>query len=198
MIAAIGFVFLLGDVIAFKFTKVDRKKLYPMFVLAIWYVICGLLGLPIVILFAVTFFIAPSAALLNKQIKTSQRIVTAAFLLVIACFMCFMEGDERIVLADNEFRSTPTGFTKLSGYHFDEATFPRNAVEVSAFTFPHSVWFGFGPQWGWDVDTHGMRTTYFSGHDYFWGPHGLVRGDTLGKHIADWSGTKPTYKHYER
>jgi hypothetical protein len=30
-----------------------------------------------------------------------------------------------------------------------------------------------------------------AGFALYWGPHGLVRGDTLGERLANWAGVKP-------
>ncbi len=162
------------------------------------YILCGLLEIPVVFLFALTFLIVPSLTLYFNPTKTLAKILSIGFFLILTGFMALMVSDKRIVLSDRGFQSEQTGLTKMSGYDFDKASFPRTGLKVSAFIFMkhQSRWFSFRPRWGWDIYSGDKRGPYFSGKDYFWGPRGLVRGDTLGKHIAEWSGTEPTYKRY--
>jgi hypothetical protein len=60
-----------------------------------------------------------------------------------------------------------------------------------------------GPQrMPWDIRSWGSWTSFhgrevgpsITGFSYYWGPHGLIRGDALGERLAQWANVKPSYQ----
>jgi hypothetical protein len=58
-----------------------------------------------------------------------------------------------------------------------------------------SPWFNIRPWGSWTSFSGNGKTEKlgpsFAGFDVFWGPHGLIRGDDLGAHMAKWAGVVP-------
>ena len=69
---------------------------------------------------------------------------------------------------------------------------PRAGLRIDYIQ--HSAELNIRPWASWSSETRGpkmVRGANFAGFTMFWGPHGLIRGDDLGKHMAEWAGVKP-------
>ena len=83
-----------------------------------------------------------------------------------------------------------TTFTQLGR----TATIPRGDLEVDAMKGPHHFWSG-RPWMSWTFFSGEGKTRQlgpdFTGFMLYWGPHGLIRGDDLARHVARWAHVTP-------
>jgi hypothetical protein len=198
LIAVMGIACIAVVLIAFAITKRKSRAFGSMIALGSWYVVAGLLGLPVAFMFTVTFLIIPAFGVFTKQPQTPRFLVPifAIVMLAIGGFMFWMLSENRITLSAQQFQSEPTGMTRASGFDFDKSDFARKGLRVDASSFHNDGWLMGGRHFGWSIWSGDRPGPYFSGRDYYWGPNGLIRGDSLGKRIADWAGSKPVYKVY--
>jgi hypothetical protein len=114
--------------------------------------------------------------------------VGAAFTLAVAASFVFMVryiSNEQIVLGEGKVAFDQFGDRKSiarNGLTIHATGSPRQWWQSRAF----SSWTTYGPN-----ETLGPDITGFA---IYWGPHGLIRGDDLGKKLAEWAGTKPVYR----
>jgi hypothetical protein len=106
-----------------------------------------------------------------------------------ACFvfMATAIGPDRIVLTE----STATYSSATT-----KSTVPREGLRVHALRGSRGWWkvFNIRDWYSWSSFSSNDLGPDVAGFDQYWGPHGLVRGDQLGKHLADWAGTQPIYR----
>ena len=72
-------------------------------------------------------------------------------------------------------------------------TLTRDGLTVRAL---HNVDNDPPGRYGWIVERNEALGLHFDSKDIFWGPHGMVKGNQLGNHIADWARVKPIYENY--
>ncbi|AIE83711.1 hypothetical protein OP10G_0343 [Fimbriimonas ginsengisoli Gsoil 348] len=109
------------------------------------------------------------------------RIALALFFFAVgALFVALPAGRNRIVLGESQVNFTYLGRTE---------TAPRQGLIVHK-TPPHK-WIDVRPWSSWTSFSGGNPGPSLAGYDVFWGPHGLIRGDDLGEHLARWAGTEP-------
>jgi hypothetical protein len=165
------------------------------------YLIAGITQMPVALLFACMFLVMPASAVFSRKngMPAFARVILFAISVGVGCLAVFMLADSRIMLNDKALVMRPTGLNSSSRYRFDWADFPRQDIEIHASLFPRKRlidWVSYPESYSWDIyhgDTHGP---HFPGNDFYWGPHGLTRGDTVGKRIAHWAGVTPSYRVY--
>jgi hypothetical protein len=200
-IAAIGALIIIGDLIYYAVTKKIGRVFVPMMVLGAWYIACGLFELPDIILFPVTILIGIVPNLFNKKkpMKAVGRIAYGMYTLVLCGFCVFIQIDQKLTLTADRITSAPKGF--LPGSKYENGTLTKAGLALDITKFQHNYWpFGGSyTMWSLEIPPDG-RLHYpaigVTSTDYYWGPHGLVRGITVGQRLAEWSGAKATYDDY--
>jgi len=165
------------------------------------YLIAGITQMPVALLLASMFLVMPASAVFAKGavVPMYGRILLLAISVGAGSLIFFMLADQRIVLSDKTLVMRPAGLNSSSKYSFDRADFPREGIEIHASLFPRKRlidWASVPETYSWDIYHSGEPGPHFPGNDYFWGPHGLTRGNTVGKRIAHWAGVTPRYRVY--
>ena len=127
-----------------------------------------------------------------KGISTLQRLVMAPIFFALTWWFATMDiHHQKITLRSDRADVSET-------WRQSPQTLPRNGLEVRVL---HDVKTDEPGRYGWLVDLAdhsriGPMGIDFSSKDIFWGPQGMVKGNQLGNHIADWAGVKPVYENY--
>jgi len=97
------------------------------------------------------------------------------------------------VMQTNELRTAITfGPAGVScSRFFGSSKAARAGLEVDVST-PEKSLFDIRPWRSWSSHNGMSDGPFFASNDVFWGPHGLVRGDELGKRLCTWAGVQPT------
>lgn len=170
-----------------------------MLIMGLWDIVGGLTGMPVVMLFIGMFVIGLGGVFAKRDPKPTlaQKISTGGVILGCAAMITAMEADERITLTHDSITSSATGLSSSSKYR--NGSLPRVGLRIDATRFTDQAYPRARPWYSWDIDRGDMppRITV-SGASYYWGPHGIITGDQLGKRICNWAGVKPVYDTYPR
>ncbi len=155
---------------------------------------------PIPIPAAVTFslmgpvFVGAHLLQTRKEATNSKRSryalgfasVAMAFVLFFVLLAIF---DETMVLADDHVKYEWLG---------EAQRVPREGLRVDATGGPRG-WYTLRDWWSWtSFASNDELGPHIAGSDLYWGPHGMIRGDDLGRRLAEWAGTEPRYRTYDR
>jgi hypothetical protein len=156
----------------------------------VWLVLCLIVNLPISWAFAGLMIIMMSWSLVVSRAKTprwSMVLGAMAAVGVAGGFIWTMQsiGYERIVLED----------TRVSFDQFGRSEeIQRDGLTVHATSGARGWWNTREWQSWTSFGTHDRLGPDIAGFNLYWGPHGLIRGDDLGKRLAEWAHTKPVYR----
>ena len=196
VMAVLGVAVLAGVGIAYATNRQKPKGFASMMALGCWYTLAGLTGIPSSIMFFVTccLFI-PTVFAKERPMPSFQRPLFVVVVLAMATFSFWIEVEQRITLTDHDIRSVGAGLGR--SYRYNEGQAPRLGLVVQADAEHVSP--ELRPSYFWHLSTRGVvqeqiHSPRIDGSAYYWGPHGLIRGDDLGKHVAAWAGTTPDYK----
>ncbi|HWA82172.1 MAG TPA: hypothetical protein VG820_01970 [Fimbriimonadaceae bacterium] len=164
-----------------------------------WYAISFAIGMPQEWILGGSLWVIALSSILPKRgplrAKKSQRFILLACLpigLAIAAIPVLV-GGERIVLADHNATDSLASVTRASvarqGLVVHASYDSRDRAEF-LFGGRSYTWTSYGADQsaGPDVTSQGE----------YWGPHGLVSGNELGRHLAAWAGATIQYRDYAK
>jgi hypothetical protein len=176
------------------FNKAKRKPSAWLLVPVLYFLVAAVIGIPMEWIFAGACL---GGAVATLMVKTTGNLLVRSIFAVIflAISVQFTQmyriGYSKIVLRDSQVRYDSIGRKDVA---------PRTGLAI------HCI----GPQKEpWDIRSWGSWTSFvgsgsteklgpsITGFSYFWGPHGLIRGDALGEHLAKWANVVPTYSHLD-
>ena len=159
-----------------------------------------------------TYLAIVAAFLVSSLIGLPSEWIYAGACLVMAVYLALMS---RAKIPESKLRwtlacffvgigvvfagMTPIGFPQTivlteqsatENWSLDTTTAARKGMTVT-MTGLHRPWFNIRPWASWSFESGQSLSPGIAGFDLFWGPHGLIRGDDLGKHVADWAGVTP-------
>ncbi len=204
----IGFtLFLLGGGARFLLWTKNRQRVDAWDIaMPLWCLICAILATPVWLMCAPILIwmgigsISKTRAMPQPSARRRRYLGVTTFAIVMfASQVSFwfvmpttlrLGGNSADFSEDHQFRS-----------------FPRNQLRVEVIDWPASWWnptpwsdWTSSPKRGFDRDELRDCPTQISLTSLNWylGPHGLVRGDTLGEHLARWTHATPTHTTMEK
>lgn len=114
--------------------------------------------------------------------------ISIAGVLILSLFVGVMQSmhDEWMVLRSNEVEFRWIEKTE---------TVDRQGLVVHE-TGHRRRWWETRPWSSWTTYSGEKLGPGITGFSWYWGPNGLIRGDDLGNHLAQWAETKPVYSIY--
>ena len=96
----------------------------------------------------------------------------------------FNSFEHRIVLGDSQVQQTIFGKVRQA---------PRIGLRVYTTGSTRSSWLDNRPWSSWSSIAGDEFGPSLAGFEVFIGPHGVIRGDDLGRRLAQWADTTPVY-----
>lgn len=155
--------------------------------IAIWALVSTFFRAPMVLQF-VGLVAIPAIGILvspGKSPSIAFRLPFALGLIALALGQVLIYRDDRITLHDDSVSYRSAGD--------QDRSVPRAGLRLHALG-GEPRWFDPWGTYSWTTYSKGTPGPYLSGSMCYWGPHGLVRGDDLARHLADWAGVKPVYQ----
>jgi len=202
LMAYLGSAFLLLSALRWLFAGSSPEKRHRAvsiggrsLLLGAWFVLCGLIRLPISVFFGGFIWVSIAAALLFPGAKAplfrlSTVLAGVAIAAAVSALALATFGDRKITLTDDKIIQVPTGLSSHKRSFFGQAT--RVDLHVDATVYEPIKWIDSKPFVEWYIwSGPKMRDeVILIGSTSYWGPHGLITSDELGEHIAAWAGVQ--------
>lgn len=192
LIGIIGVVGLISTFFARGYFARKRKPIWTLWATDIGFIVGTLLSLPLSIVMVLIWLSQAVAILVTKQIKPLVgRIAVTAFFAAIATLFFFLFADQKIIIRGTEISSEPLGFMPRM-YNDGPDVVDKRGLEIHALGGHELL---LGPDWySWTLYNSHNHGPHWAGYTRFWGPHGPIRGDDLGKYVGKWAGVQPEYR----
>jgi hypothetical protein len=124
----------------------------------------------------------PFLSFKDSASRWSIRWICAPGLVVLGLILAFTSPSTGY--ASIELRGDRMLFSDV----ISRGSLPRSGLRIDATGSKGCDWYSWSTSSGYDFGPH------LAGYNIYLGPHGLIRGDDLGRRIAKWSGSTPKYK----